>query len=290
MAKAPPRDRRIPAKAIEEGWSVLDHLPFPVLEIRDDYSVARANPASEVVYGTTKGACFELTHSRDVPCNQVGEPCPKERATKAGSDVTVRHAHSSTDGSVHLYLVSAYPLETGGILEFHIPVEDTLGRDGLTGLYTRDFFDQLVARQRALLERMELPYSMVLLDIDHFKMINDTYGHGVGDKVLREFGTLLLGERRDGDSVGRYGGEEFCIFMPGCDASGAKAYASRLLAAIRAFGVEAAGETLKPRASIGVWSGPASAMAKVAIKAADDALYRAKRAGRDRIAFADDAK
>lgn len=286
--KPPPKFARIPGGAVEAGWSILDHLPFPVLEIRDDYTVVRLNKAAEAIYGSTKGKCHRISHANDVPCNEAGEACPMEAATRTGRDVTVRHAHSTQDG-VHLYLVSAYPLEAGGILEFHIPVEESLGRDGLTGLYTRDFFDQLVARQRALLERMELPYSMILLDIDHFKKINDQYGHAVGDKVLRAFGKLLLGERRDGDSVGRYGGEEFCVFMPGCDRAGAKAYSNRLLGSIRDFAVElGSGEVLCPTSSLGVWSGIASTKAEASIKAADDALYRAKRAGRNCIAYAED--
>lgn len=279
-------DTRIPAEALSTGWAILDHLPFPVLEIMEDYTVARANKASEKFYGGKAGKCYELSHARDVPCFEAGEACPKAQATETGCEVTVRHAHATHDG-VQLFIVSAYPLDHGGILEFHLPIEETLGRDGLTGLYTRDFFDQLIARQRALLARMDLSYSIVLLDIDHFKRINDQYGHAVGDMVLSEFGKILKAENREGDSTGRYGGEEFCVFMPGTDLAGAKAYAQRLQGAISKLAVDSGVDTLSPTSSFGVWSGPAKTAAGDAIKAADDALYRAKRAGRNCICIAD---
>jgi len=275
----------IPRDALEAGWAFLDHLPFPIIEIMEDYSVGRANRASTDFYGAPKGKCYELSHARDVPCDQAGEACPKSAATEKCSHVAVRHAHATTDG-VQMFLVSAYPLEHGGILEFHLPIEETLARDGLTGLYTRDFFDQLLGRQRALLARMNLEYSIVMMDIDNFKRINDEYGHPVGDLVLREFGALLRSERRDGDSIGRYGGEEFCVFMPGADSNGAKAYVARLQAAIRALRVDSDTDTIDPTASFGVWSGAATIVAADAIKAADEALYEAKRAGRDCIRIA----
>lgn len=279
-------DTRIPTGALTAGWAILDHLPFPVLEILEDYTVARANRASKEFYGGTAGKCFELSHARDVPCFEAGEACPKAEASAKGCHVTVRHAHATKDG-VQLFIVSAYPLDHGGILEFHLPIEETLGRDGLTGLYSRDFFDQLVARQRALLTRMDLTYSIVLLDIDHFKRINDKYGHAVGDKVLSAFGNILKTENRDGDSTGRYGGEEFCVFMPDTDLAGAKIYAERLQEAIGELAVSSGTDVLSPTSSFGVWSGSASVSAGEAIKAADDALYRAKRAGRNCICIAD---
>ncbi|MCP4447490.1 MAG: GGDEF domain-containing protein [Myxococcales bacterium] len=284
-ADASTRDARIPSAALPEGWSILEHLPFPVLEIRDDYSVGRANRACEAHYGRMEGMCYQLSHARDFPCNEAGEACPKAEATSTGRDVTVRHAHVTKDG-VHVFLVSAYPLEQGGILEFHLPIEETLGRDGLTGLYSRDFFDQLVARQLALLARMDLPYSVVLLDIDDFKRVNDYHGHAIGDVVLREFGKVLASECREGDSAGRYGGEEFCVFMPGSDLAGANVYAERLQKALSDVAVDSGNGILSPTASFGIWSGSATVPALRAMEAADSALYEAKRAGRDRISLA----
>ena len=276
---------RISPQSLSDGWALLEALPFPVLQIREDCTVARANRASEVIYGSREGKCFELSHARSRPCDEAGESCPKARALAEGTEVVARHVHATPQG-VRVFLVSAYPLSEGGILEFHMPIEESLGRDRLTGLYNRDFFDQLVARQLALLERMNLRYAVIMLDIDFFKKVNDTHGHALGDVVLREIGDVLIRNCREGDSVGRYGGEEFCIFMPGADVSGAKSHVERLQQELQKLSVSTEGEPVRPTASFGIWSGEARVDMAKALQEADKALYRAKESGRNRCCVA----
>ncbi len=272
------------------AWPLLDALPFPVLEIQADYTVSRLNRAAQRAYGDKLGKvnkCYALSHGHQRPCDQVGETCPKLAIAEGAGHATVRHAHLIHD-HVEPILVSAHALENGGILEFHIPLDDNLARDKLTGLYQRDFFDHLIARQINLLDRMDVGYAVAIVDLDFFKAVNDTHGHAAGDRVLKAVGQVLLNSKRSGDSVARWGGEEFCIFLPSADLGGAHTQAKRTLAAIKELRVTLAnGEVLEISASIGVaMAMPKDAFAGV-VKRADQALYAAKEAGRDQIKLAE---
>jgi two-component system cell cycle response regulator len=128
--------------------------------------------------------------------------------------------------------------------------------------------------------------AVLMLDLDHFKQINDTLGHLVGDGVLRELGELLRGAVRTADFVARYGGEEFVLVLPETSAEGAVAFADRLREKVahHPFG-NVAGVSLAISASIGVALFPAPRIATVdeLLSAADTALYRAKADGRNRV-------
>lgn len=239
------------------GWALLDALPFPVLEIRADYTVARVNPAAARAYGD-EGELLATVR-----------PYPLQH--RVGSN-----------------LVSTHALASGSVLEFHIPLDNNLARDTLTGLYQRDFFDQLVARQVSLLERMDVGYAVALIDLDFFKTVNDSHGRPVGDLLLAAVGQALIGNKRSGDSVARWGGEAFCIFLPGADLGGAHTHAKRVLAAIRDIRLPIeGGDDLHITASIGVaMAMPKDAFATV-VKRADQALCKAKETGRDQIKLAD---
>lgn len=156
-------------------------------------------------------------------------------------------------------------------------VERLASRDQLTGLFNRRVFDEqldlLVERAR----RDQRPLSLVLLDVDHFKQVNDTRGHQVGDAVLRQTGAAIMAAARAVDVTVRYGGEEFAVLLPGCPGPEAVAIAQRLRAALAA-GVSAAVIT----ASAGVATFPTNAVdADSLVSRADEALYEAKRSGRD---------
>jgi two-component system, cell cycle response regulator len=124
----------------------------------------------------------------------------------------------------------------------------------------------------------------VLADLDHFKAINDTHGHAVGDAILRQTARRMTSALRKDDSIGRYGGEEFLIVLPGCDGDLAMPIAERVRASIAAL--EPDGEVRLPvSVSLGVASTrTAREPVEALIQIADDALYRAKAAGRNRIA------
>lgn len=149
-------------------------------------------------------------------------------------------------------------------------------QDELTGVGSRSWFDTCLAHRTVGVGNIAL----VLLDIDNFKVVNDTYSHVVGDDVLRRVGSVLASSCRDDDVVTRYGGEEFAIIPAVGELVGAHKLGERLRKQIRAVDWDEIAEGLQVSISVGVSVGPAKASAEV-FRAADDALYEAKAAGRD---------
>jgi diguanylate cyclase (GGDEF)-like protein len=152
--------------------------------------------------------------------------------------------------------------------------------DGLTGLWNRSRIDQLFAEEIARAQRYGTPFSVILLDIDHFKHVNDHHGHAVGDSVLRQFARLLRDNVRSVDKVGRLGGEEFLVILPEIDATQAQAAARTLQERIRQFDFDT---VLRKTASFGITQFRGDESPQHMLDRADRALYRAKAGGRDRI-------
>lgn len=157
-------------------------------------------------------------------------------------------------------------------------------RDPLTGVYNR----------RALLERMELelsrftrgkspPAGVLMLDLDHFKHVNDTYGHLAGDQVLEEATRRFQATLRDYDTLGRYGGEEFAVLVPSASASILATIAERLRACIAEAPIDADGHRIRVTVSVGAHLATPGETCEEALQGADRALYRAKRTGRNRV-------
>lgn len=158
--------------------------------------------------------------------------------------------------------------------------------DPLTGCLNRRGLDQALAREIARSTRARSELSLLALDLDYFKNINDTYGHLAGDVVLRELGALLVQTARAGDMVARTGGEEFTILLPDTDPAGAYRAGVRLCDSVRAHPYTVNGKRVRVTISVGVVSmaGAQPDTAGVNLKArADEALYAAKRSGRDRV-------
>ncbi|WP_435627990.1 GGDEF domain-containing protein [Candidatus Ferrigenium straubiae] len=139
--------------------------------------------------------------------------------------------------------------------------------------------------EHALARRDGAPLALLMIDVDHFKRINDTYGHPTGDEVLRKIAELLEGRLRGYDFMGRYGGEEFCVVAPDTDREGALALAESLRAIIHATPFTDAGKAIALSVSIGVALCPSNAKCelKEILAEADAALYAAKQAGRNRV-------
>jgi diguanylate cyclase (GGDEF)-like protein len=172
----------------------------------------------------------------------------------------------------------------------HRKLERLATTDVLTGLPNRRrFFD--VARVWIAREGVAgRPSAWLILDIDEFKVVNDRYGHDAGDRVLRAVGASLLEQLRPDDLVARMGGEEFAVFLPDTGAAAGVSVAERLRAAIAGLRTPANDGVIAVTTSIGVCAAPGGDLdIDEALAAADDALYRAKRAGRDRVVLADDA-
>jgi len=151
--------------------------------------------------------------------------------------------------------------------------------DALTGLLTRRAFDGALEREVLRSARDRRPLAVLLIDIDHFKRLNDTEGHQAGDEALRRLGELLRAEIRRTDVVARYGGEEFCVLLPDCGSADADMLANRICANVRD---ESKSWPSSLTVSIGVTTTPPQmADAAVLVAAADRALYDAKAFGRD---------
>lgn len=156
--------------------------------------------------------------------------------------------------------------------------------DALTGVFNRRAFLDMAEREFARTRRGGPSFALLLLDIDHFKRINDTFGHQAGDEMLRSFTRLAMGSLRQGDLFGRYGGEEFCALLPETGLDGALLVAERLRAGLSDLVIEYEGNLIATTVSIGVAKGGGAAESFDAIVAdADMALYRAKAEGRDRV-------
>lgn len=158
--------------------------------------------------------------------------------------------------------------------------------DALTGTYNRDAFDKKLLAEGRISRRQQTPLAMLMLDIDKFKTINDTYGHLAGDQTLKAIAeTLKAHLKRPGDLVARFGGEEFAVILPNTDVAGASQLAEQLRTAIAALTVSWGGQTIDLTASIGVSAGVITADSDTVqlLAQADQALYQAKHQGRNRV-------
>ncbi len=155
-------------------------------------------------------------------------------------------------------------------------------RDPLTGLPNRLAYEERIAQEHARWRRFGTPLSLVVVDVDRFKRINDSYGHKAGDKVLRAIGRLLARRVRETDLAARYGGEEFVVVLPGAEREAALRVAEELRAAVAGYGFHHAGEPVEVTVSCGVATFEGEDTPEQVFERADAALYRAKAAGRNR--------
>lgn len=157
--------------------------------------------------------------------------------------------------------------------------------DPLTGLYNRRYLAELLPRELARARRSGKPVAMILIDIDHFKRVNDSFGHSAGDMVLTAIGALLKGIVRGGDVACRYGGEEFAVILPETDVHSASRRAEEIRSAMKRLDVNYMGRPVGGiTASLGIAMFPDhSEDTDALLRASDEALYAAKGAGRDRV-------
>jgi diguanylate cyclase (GGDEF)-like protein len=161
--------------------------------------------------------------------------------------------------------------------------------DGLTGVDNRRHIEERLTEMYEHSARLNEPMAVVMCDVDHFKSVNDTYGHPAGDAVLRQVAEVLRETAREIDRVGRYGGEEFLVLLPGANVQDAVAFAERVRQAVAERSFTYDGGVVRRTLSAGVaaWPHPEVRHQEALVKSADDALYVAKESGRNRVvAFA----
>ncbi len=243
---------------------------------------------------------FTTRREEDVGCSHV-------TAEGVQSYVCVPlNSHGETLGFIHLRAMTA---ASGDLLEAKLPlihtVSEYLGlalgnfrlqqtlrhqsvRDSLTGLFNRRYLEESISREVARVARDGTQLGIIMFDLDHFKRVNDTYGHDMGDAVLRQVGNLILEHVRDEDIPCRYGGEEFTIILPGANLEASRVRAEELRQLIASMTVQWGGQVIGSLSvSLGVSCYPLHGSTwQDALKAADKALYTAKKSGRKRVVVA----
>lgn len=167
-------------------------------------------------------------------------------------------------------------------------LEEKANRDALTGLYNKGYLNDSLRHHFEISKREGNSMSLMFIDIDHFKIINDTYGHQCGDVILKELAALMVEKTRAVNIVGRFGGEEFMIISPFGDYKSTPSFAERLRSTVEEHQFIWEGKAIPVKISIGVaiWNPSVKSPAEL-VKQADEALYRAKNEGRNRVAVYD---
>jgi diguanylate cyclase (GGDEF)-like protein len=267
-----------------------------------------SSPLEQVALTGSVDGLEEAVRAAEAKVLETGEPCEAtvdgvaalSHPMRRGDDVHARvsgvvsvarrdRPFSVAERELFHYLAeqAAVSIENVGL---HETVERQAVTDELTGLFNRRRFQEAMATEVERSKRFGQPVGLVLLDLDDFKAVNDTYGHQQGDLVLREVARVLRETSREIDEPARYGGEELAVVLPGTDLEGAYNLAERVRAGIEELALPLLdGEgTLAVTASFGVATLPGSADdMRELVAAADEALYRAKRAGKNRTVRAE---
>jgi diguanylate cyclase (GGDEF)-like protein len=169
-------------------------------------------------------------------------------------------------------------------LEMYEKVEELSNVDGLTGLYNRRYFQDMIERMVMESSRTGTPLSMIMLDIDHFKAVNDTYGHKAGDDVIRFLARTVKNNVRKVDVAARYGGEEFVVLLHNTNVEGAARLAEKIRILVKDSNINADGSHINITSSFGVSSYPSISMSSGdLVKNSDQALYFSKENGRNKV-------
>ncbi|HKR64042.1 MAG TPA: diguanylate cyclase [Thermoanaerobaculia bacterium] len=298
--------------------------PFRVLLVDDDPAILRlvsallSAPDLEVIPCSTGAEALQAIESRDwelcildrrLPDMDGTEICRRIKTDRRFDtrQVILLTAQSTLDDKVAGFALGAddyitkpfQPIELKArvnasrrviamqkqLVEMARKLEELSTRDGLTGVFNRRHFGATLEKVFHHSTRYHRPLSVVLVDVDQFKNINDSFGHQVGDEVLAEVARRFARSARSSDTVARYGGEEFVVLLPETPLADAVSFAEKLRSAIASAPVRVPGGELPVTVSVGAASLAHTGFASPAemIQAADQALYRAKRNGRNRV-------
>ncbi|MBF5040822.1 diguanylate cyclase [Aggregicoccus sp. 17bor-14] len=306
-------------EAVVENARVLAELDFCALTLVSEESGARMHRVVRVTGTTTSGKALEgktfadnaglvsnvVRYAAPLPgrdLKSMGTPVIFDEDTQVRGLAALKIFPLNADGRIlgtlvagsrrraafdqevirNLEVVALQAAQALNRAELYKAMERMATTDGLTGLFNHRTFQSKADEALAQAKRYGRKCSVILTDIDHFKSVNDTYGHPTGDAVLRNVAKILREKARDTDVVARYGGEEFAIIMPETDARGAQVIAERIREAVRAETFATEIGPLKITLSLGIATCPDSGTEKQAlIDLADQCLYHAKRNGRN---------
>ncbi|KKB09502.1 PleD family two-component system response regulator [Devosia chinhatensis] len=231
-----------------------------------------------------------VEQARNLPIILMADPADKPRVVRALDLGINDFIHRPLERNELVARVRTQIRRHRYALELRQSVNNTLAMavtDELTGLYNRRYFERHLNIMLGKAQEQERDLALMILDIDHFKAVNDTHGHDIGDAVIREFSARLRRNIRGVDLACRFGGEEFVVLMPDTDFAQADAVAERVRQSIAEKGFEVGnGRPLSVTVSVGVSLNETRAdTPESLVKRADVALYRAKREGRNRVIF-----
>ncbi len=288
-------------QAREHARQLLDAIADPTLVIDPhSFRLELINQAAREVYingngGPIPTTCHQLSHACDEPCSGADEPCPVALIRESRLPQRVVHRHYDAQGEAFYVEVSATPvLDANGrvtrIIESHrdITRHEEMKRqlkhlaetDLLTGAYNRLRFHTDLSAALRLARGRSQPVAIIMFDLDHFKEINDLFGHNTGDDVLKQVSQLVKDNIRQSDLLARWGGEEFLILLEGTDLHGGERVAEHLRRALAEQSFDAAGRVT---ASFGVAALEPPDNEQSLVKRADQALYASKEGGRNRV-------
>jgi two-component system cell cycle response regulator len=283
---------------------LFENVPIACFTVDIEGSIREWNLAAQQLYGYTKEeVLFQPFYAKvfhGASASKMHEIL--QRVIQGSVMAGIESEDYDSEGNLHYVLRSVFPIRNpnrevvGAIVSvvdvtYRIEYENQLKAlnqklqslavtDGLTGLHNHRAFQDYLEEQFQVAMRNKQPLAVILMDVDHFKQYNDTYGHQAGDEVLRQVAQILSAHVREGDFVARYGGEEFVVVLPRTDSESAVAVAERLREA-----VQSAEWRLRPvTGSFGVACiRPDMETRQELIEAADQALYQAKKNGRNRV-------
>ncbi len=243
--------------------TVQETLPFSGMEF--------VNETLDIRFSSGKRGRHSCTYRLRIAGDDLGEM--KFTRNKRFSD------EEMTDFESHIYHL-VYPLRNS--IQYQVAVR-AAQMDSLTGIYNRAAMDRSLEREVELSHRHDREVSLLIIDVDHFKSVNDNYGHSAGDAVLKELAASITNTMRASDMLFRYGGEEFALILSGTNIDGARQVGERIRTTVSAHSFLFGDQQIPLTVSIGVASLGRRDSAKRLFNKADDALYQAKKAGRNQV-------
>lgn len=277
--------------SMREAVCVIDVKNFQILSCNDIF-LKELGFKEEDVIGK---ACYEITHQRSEPCTQPDGTCPTRATVMTGEHAAAEHVHFTKDGKTKYAKVTTSPIkdEAGEVMKVvHVSTDITETKqlqqelerlattDKLTDTYNRLKYDEIIQQELERAGRYGRPLSLIMLDIDRFKNVNDRYGHLSGDHILRGIADIVKGHKRKMDYLFRWGGEEFMFVAPETNIEQAASLAERIRRSINDHAFNGVGNI---SASFGITELVEGDTDDALLKRVDDALYKAKINGRNRV-------
>ncbi len=294
--------------------AIINGIKDPIMVIKSDYTVEIMNESlkrhvtSDIVADIEHPKCYELSHHRSTPCDSSEHQCPLKEVLESKKQMTVVHKHkdiNNEDCYIELAVAPLLDLEDNciGIIESsrditaHLEVQDRLreqsrvldyqaSHDSLTGLPNRILFMDRLTHMIKRSARDHTEFALFFIDLDHFKNINDTLGHDIGDEVLQEVSNRLNSIIRKEDTLARLGGDEFTILMERLHSGEDASILAKKILNILAEPISISDNILYVSSSIGISLYPQDDTdANNLLKYADTAMYKAKDEGRDNYQY-----